>query len=240
MSNANAASFMRSYGQSRAKSFAPVLADTNENMEMARFIMSLRASGLRDTALMSAFEHVPRAEFFDSDCAAHVYSDISLPLSCGEEASSPHKIARVLSSASITREMDVLEIGTGSGFQAALLSLLAKRVVSIDRYRTLATLARKSLSRAGFNQIDLRVGDGLAGYDLPRGIFGCIIVNGAVAEVPEALLDRLAPGGALVLPLGNAESQVLTRIEIDGAGLKSSSIGEICFGTMKQGRALAL
>ena len=219
----------------------PVFMDMDtDDHDMARFIMALRAQGIRDTTLMAAFEHTPRAAFFEPNYAAYLYQDLALPLPCGEEASSPHFIARVLSAASLQPHEQVLEIGTGSGYQTALLSLIAKRVVSIDRYRTLATLARKSLSAVGLSHVDLRVGDGLAGYDLPQASFNCIIVNGAISEVPEALSDRLLPNGRLVLCMQTESEQILQVIHFLDESVKAVNHGSSNMAPMKPGRAIAL
>ncbi len=211
-----------------------------DDHDMARFIMALRAQGIRDTRLMAAFEHTPRAAFFEPNYAAYLYQDVALPLSCGEEASSPHFIARVLAVSCILPNEQVLEIGTGSGYQTALLSLISKRVVSIDRYRTLATLARKSLSAVGMSHIDLRVGDGLAGYDLPQASFDCIIINGALSDVPEALSDRLLPNGRLVLCMQNQGEQILQVIHFKEDRVEVVSHGAVNSAPMKLGRAVAL
>jgi protein-L-isoaspartate(D-aspartate) O-methyltransferase len=216
-----------------------MMSDAND-YDMARFIMALRAKGIRNTALMSAFEHTARVKFFEPTYEPYLYQDMSLPLPCGEEASSPHVIAQVLSAANLAPHEQVLEIGTGSGYQTALISLLAKRVVSIDRYRTLATLARKSLAAIGLTQIDLRVGDGLAGYDLPQGNFDCIIVNGLVSEIPEVLVDRLLPNGRLILCMERVGVQTLHSIVFSDEGVIASYHGAMQFAAMKLGRAVAL
>ncbi len=222
-------------------SSAPIaMANDVNDYDMARFIMALRAKGIRNTALMSAFEHTARLKFFEPTYEPYLYQDMALPLPCGEEASSPYVIAQVLSAANLAPHEQVLEIGTGSGYQTALISLLAKRVVSIDRYRTLATLARKSLAAVGLTQIDLRVGDGLAGYDLPQTNFDCIIVNGLVSEIPEVLVDRLLPNGRLILCMERADVQTLHSIVFSDAGVIASYHGAMQFAAMKLGRAVAL
>jgi protein-L-isoaspartate(D-aspartate) O-methyltransferase len=222
-------------------SAAPIVpVDDANDYDMARFIMALRARGIRNTALMSAFEHTARVKFFEPTYEPYLYQDISLPLPCGEEASSPHVIAQVLAAAALIPKEQVLEIGTGSGYQTALISLLASRVVSIDRYRTLATLARKSLAAVGLTQIDLRVGDGLAGYDLPQANFDCIIVNGLVNEIPEVLADRLLPNGRLILCMEREGVQLLHSIVFSDDAVRASYHGTTHFAPMKLGRAVAL
>jgi protein-L-isoaspartate(D-aspartate) O-methyltransferase len=216
------------------------MARDAHDYDMARFIMALRAKGIRNTALMSAFEHTARHKFFEPTYEPYLYQDMSLPLPCGEEASSPHVIAQVLAAAALTPKEQVLEIGTGSGYQTAMISLLASRVVSIDRYRTLATLARKSLAAVGLTQIDLRVGDGLAGYDLPQANFDCIIVNGLVSEIPEVLADRLLPNGRLILCMEKEGVQILHSIVFSDEGVAASYHGATHFAAMKLGRAVAL
>jgi protein-L-isoaspartate(D-aspartate) O-methyltransferase len=211
------------------------------DLSMARFIMDLRSKGVRSTALLSAMERVPRQAFFAPDKAPFLYTDFSLPLPCGEEASSAHRIARILSVAEIGPKAQILEIGTGSGYQTAILSHLAHRVVSIERYRTLAVMARKSLARLDLRNAELRVGDGLSDADLPPFGFDRIILNGSIAELPEALIDRLLPGGAIIAPiLLSSGEQVLRRMAFEQGGAKAIDFEPIFFSPLKFGRAAAL
>ncbi len=207
------------------------------DMAMARFIMALRAQGIRNTALLSAFEHVARAAFFDAELADYLYADLTLPLPFGEEASSAHRIAQILNQAKLHSAMRVLEIGTGSGYQTALLATIVGEVVSIERHRSLGMLARKGLSRLGLHNAEFRHGDGLASYDLPASQFDLILINGGISAVPEALLACLRENGVILAPIGDETGQELTQISHPSANLQPSAFGQSRFGMLKRGRA---
>lgn len=214
------------------------------DMDMARFIMALRARGLRNTALMAAFEKVSRREFFAEELRPYVYADIALPMACGEQATSAHVIAHVLNQAVLLPETRVLEIGTGSGYQTALIASMVESIVSIERYRTLAGPARKALRQFGLNNAELRVGNGLSRHDLPTGKFDCIILNGSVADLPEALIDCLAEDGVLIAPMilesDGKRSQELRRIAVREDGLHVESFAAGRFSPLIDARSAAL
>ena len=218
-------------------------ADGHEaaDMDMARFIMALRAKGLRETVLLSAVEHAPRRSFFDEALWPYLYADVALPLPCGAEATSAHSIAHMLNAAGLKQGMRVLEIGTGSGYQAALLALLAGSVISIERFRSLAIRARRSLaSLAMGTAVEVRLGDGLNLGDWPDGTFDRIIVNGTIEACPPAWFERLAQGGAIIVSLVTEEGPVLTRIERAGEDMRHTTIGSSRLPRLKAGRARIL
>ncbi|CAN0440474.1 unnamed protein product, partial [Phaeothamnion confervicola] len=135
--------------------------------------------------------------------AEAAYADQALPIACGQTISQPYVVAYMTEQLAVRPHDRVLEIGTGSGYQAAVLSRLAREVVSIERYRTLAAQARGQLALLGYDNVEVLFGDGLAG--LPgRAPFDRIIVTAAAEEVPQALLDQLADDGVMVLPVGPA------------------------------------
>ena len=214
-------------------------ADGHEaaDMDMARFIMALRAKGLRDTSLLSAFEHAPRRAFFPEPLWAYLYGDIALPLPCGEEATSAQGIAHVLNEAGLKRGMRVLEIGTGSGYQTALIALIAGQVISLERCRSLATLARRHLSSIEMSGVEVRLGDGQTPSDCPEGRFDRIIVNGVVEACQPVWLDRLAPGGRIITGLAAGGSPILVSIEPDGSESRERNLGICRLPYLKTGRA---
>ena len=217
-------------------------ADGHEaaDMDMARFIMALRAKGLRETGLLSALEHAPRRSFFDESLWPYLYADVALPLPCGEEATSAHAIAHTLNAAGLKRSMRVLEIGTGSGYQAALLALLAGSIISLERFRSLAMRARRSLASLAMGAaVEVRLGDGLNIGDWPDGSFDRIIVNGTIAACPPAWFERLAQGGAIIVSLVTEAGPVLTRIERAEA-MQRIAIGTCRLPYLKAGRARIL
>jgi len=181
------------------------------------FLLSLRRRGIRDLKVLRALEQVPREIFVEAAQGELAYADHALPIDCGQTISQPYVVAAMTEALEIMPQHKVLEIGTGSGYQAAILGLLAKSVVTIERYRTLADLASARLLVLGLKNVSVRVGDGALGApdDAP---FDRVCITAAATEVPEAVLQQLAPGGRLIAPLGpEGAVQSLTLIEQGGA-----------------------
>jgi protein-L-isoaspartate(D-aspartate) O-methyltransferase len=184
-------------------------ADDVERME---FQLALRRRGISDQAVLRAMEEVPRENFVTANFIDSAYADQALPIECGQTISQPFVVAYMTEQLDVAREHRVLEIGTGSGYQAAILSRLAREVVSIERYRTLADAAIERLKALGYSNVTVRVGDGMAGAaDLAP--FDRIMITAAAEDVPEALVDQLAAGGKLVVPLGpRHDAQYLVKL----------------------------
>jgi protein-L-isoaspartate(D-aspartate) O-methyltransferase len=180
------------------------------------FQLNLRQRGISDQALLKAMEEVPRERFVTAIDRAHAYRDTALGIACGQTISQPFVVAYMTEQLQVRPAHRVLEIGTGSGYQAAILSRLCREVVTLERFRTLADRARLVLTEAGCDNVEVRLGDG---YDVPDslGTFDRIIVTAAMEEIPQALLERLEPGGILIAPVGPQEgSQMLVRMVRDG------------------------
>ena len=165
------------------------------------FLLSLRRHGITDAAVLHAMDEVPREHFVAATHADVAYADQALPIDCGQTISQPYVVAYMTERLAVRPEHGVLEIGTGSGYQAAILSRLAREVVTVERYRTLADAARGRLKTLGYTNVDVIAGDGLAGAP-ERAPFDRIVVTAAAEEVPPALVDQLGEGGVMVLPLG--------------------------------------
>ncbi len=173
-------------------------ADDVARME---FQLTLRRRGISDQAVLRAMDEEPREYFVASGSADSAYADQALPIACGQTISQPYVVAYMTELLGVEPQNRVLEIGTGSGYQAAILSRLAREVVSIERYRTLADAARARVATLGYANVTIRVGDGMAGApDLAP--FDRIMVTAAAEEVPEALTAQLADGGKMVVPVG--------------------------------------
>ena len=173
-------------------------ADDVERME---FQLALRRRGISDRAVLRAMEDVPREKFVASEFTQTAYADQALPIACGQTISQPFVVAYMTEQLELGPDHRVLEIGTGSGYQAAVLSRLAREVVTIERYRTLADSARERLKSLGCDNVTVRLGDGVAGApDLAP--FDRIMVTAAAEDVPDALVAQLAEGGKMVLPVG--------------------------------------
>src|SRR5262249_42723998 len=175
-------------------------------VERMDFLLSLRRRGISDANVLRAMDNVPRQEFVLPQFAAIAYADQAMPIACGQTISQPYVVAYMTEQLQVKREHRVLEVGTGSGYQAAVLSGLAGEVYSVERYRTLADRARESLKRLGYDNVTVVAGDGLNG--LPdHAPYERIIVTAAAETIPEKLVEQLAVGGLLVLPLGKHDGE---------------------------------
>lgn len=165
------------------------------------FLLTLRRRGIGDAAVLRAMDEVPRARFVEPDSADEAYADQALPIRCGQTISQPYVVAYMTEQLQLRPHHRVLEVGTGSGYQAAVLSRLVREVVSIERYRTLADQARARLAALGYGNVEVLTGDGMAGVP-ERAPFDRILVTAAAAHLPQLLVDQLADDGVMVLPLG--------------------------------------
>lgn len=174
---------------------------TAADVERMEFQLALRRRGIGDRAVLRAMDEVPRERFVAAAQGESAYADQALPIACGQTISQPYVVAYMTEQLAPAPDSRVLEIGTGSGYQAAVLSRIVREVVSIERYRTLADAARERLGALGYGNVIVRADDGMAGApDLAP--FDRIIVTAAAETVPDALLAQLAAGGKMVLPLG--------------------------------------
>ena len=168
----------------------------------------LGARGISDPRVLEAMRVVPRESFVPVKARGRAYDDAALALGHGQTISQPYIVALICQALSLAGDELVLDVGTGSGYQAAVLDELAGRVVSVERIPELAEEARANLAATGHSEVEVLVGDGSLGVPT-RAPFAAIAVAAAAAELPEALLGQLAPGGRLVLPLGRQLVRVL-------------------------------
>ncbi len=173
----------------------------DESVDRMEFLLSLRRRGISDAAVLRAIDAVPREKFVLAEFADAAYADQAMPIACGQTISQPYVVAYMTEQLEVQREHRVLEIGTGSGYQAAILSQLAGEVITVERYRTLAETARKALAELGYDNVNVIVGDGLNGVP-EHAPYDRIIVTAAAETIPEKLVEELAEGGIMVLPLG--------------------------------------
>ena len=177
------------------------MAEPAADVERMEFQLTLRRRGISDQAVLRAMDEVPREYFVAAEYSESAYADQALPITCGQTISQPYVVAYMTEQLEVRPQHRVLEIGTGSGYQAAVLSRIAREVVSIERYRTLADAARDRLKTLGYANVTVIAGDGFAGAP-DRAPFDRIMVTAAAEQVPEALAAQLADGGKMVLPLG--------------------------------------
>jgi protein-L-isoaspartate(D-aspartate) O-methyltransferase len=176
----------------------------------------LQGRGILDPRVLHAMAKVCRERFIPSEAIDEAYADHALGIGCGQTISQPYIVALMTEALEIVGSETVLEIGTGSGYQTALLAELAREVLSIERMEPLAVQARKTLDELGYQNVTIRTGDGTLGWP-ERAPFSRIIVTAMAAECPPALFKQLEEGGILVIPLGDRNSQVLEAIrKVDG------------------------
>ncbi|MCK0208384.1 protein-L-isoaspartate(D-aspartate) O-methyltransferase [Starkeya koreensis] len=215
--------------------------DENEDaIERAALLLSLRKRGLRDPAVMRAVEQVPREMFVEPAFRRQAWRDQALPVECGQTISQPTVVALMTEALELEPAHKVLEVGTGTGYHAAILGNIAGHVVTLERFRTLAEAAARRLARLGLTNVEVFIADGRLGY--PAGApFDRIVLNAAVSEVPLALLAQLAPGGILVAPVGPPEgTQVLTRLRLGPDGMEKRDLSPVRFVPMLAGVAAVL
>jgi protein-L-isoaspartate(D-aspartate) O-methyltransferase len=204
-------------------------ARSSEPPEKMMFQLTLRRRGISDQAVLRTMEEVPREAFVAAGDRDYAYRDSALGISCGQTISQPFVVAYMTEQLKVGKDHRVLEIGTGSGYQAAVLSRLCKHVLTIERYRTLADSARQRLEKLGYHNIEVLFGDG---FDVPAGAgdFDRIIVTAAMEEIPEKLLQRLEVGGILIAPVGpHRGTQTLVRVTRTETGFERKELVDVRF-----------
>ena len=196
---------------------------------VVRLLMELRQEGIRDTAVLSAIERTPREVFVPETLLDQAYENTALPIESGQTISQPLVVAAMTEALELTGRETVLEIGTGSGYQAAVLCALCRRVYTVERHASLMAGAVECFRRLGLTNIVTRVGDGTRGWP-EAAPFDRIIVTAAAPEIPPALLDQLKPGGILVIPVGRVGGgQELLKIRRTEEGFEETAFMPVRF-----------
>ena len=192
---------------------------TDSDLELARERMlrvQLRGREIRDARVLSAMTKVPRERFIDPALREQAYADTALGIDCGQTISQPYIVALMTESLELSGEETVLEIGTGSGYQTAILAEIVREVISIERHPLLSNQAAKRLTELGYQSVTLLVGDGTLGHP-ERAPYSRILIAAAAAQCPPALWEQLAEGGILAMPIGPLDRQMLQAVrKIDG------------------------
>ncbi|HQR17676.1 MAG TPA: protein-L-isoaspartate(D-aspartate) O-methyltransferase [Gemmatimonadales bacterium] len=206
----------------------PVGAGDSYGGFRTRLVSELQAKGIRDLAVLRAVSQVPRHLFVPAGVRHRAYEDSALPIGGGQTISQPWVQARYLEALELTGRERVLEIGTGSGYQTALLAMVADAVFSVERLQTLAAEARTALEAAGIRNVTVLVGDGTLGWR-PFGPYDAILVSAASPQVPAPLIEQLAPGGRMIIPIGERDSQVLQMLRREGDRIVTTTLGDVRF-----------
>ena len=206
----------------------------------ARLILGLRSGGVSDPAVLSAVEKTPRDLFVPELFQERSWEDSALPIACGQTISQPLIVGLMTQALSVDSRSRVLEIGTGSGYQTAVLARIARLVYSLERYRTLLQEAEQRIKTLGILNVITRFSDGFDGWP-EQAPFDRILVTAAAPETPRALLAQLKPNGILVAPVGRGPVQVLKRYVGDGSGdFRVEDMGDVRFVPLLPGVAREL
>lgn len=204
------------------------------------FQLTLRKRGITDKSVLRAMDDVPREQFVEAGFDEAAYADQALPIACGQTISQPFVVAYMTQQLELRPEHHVLEIGTGSGYQAAVLSRIARSLVSLERYRMLADTARARLKKLGYDNVEVLLADGLHG-DAMRAPYDRIIVTAAAESVPKDLAAQLKEGGVMILPLGpHSGAQTLVRLRKRGDDLVREDLIAVRFVPLLAGQAREL
>jgi len=199
-----------------------------------KLVEELRQKGITDEEVLSAINKVPRHDFMDPAFLHHAYADKAFPISAGQTISQPYTVAVQTSLLNVKRRDKILEVGTGSGYQAAVLAEMGARVYTIERFRELYLKAQQTLSTLGYTA-DFFLGDGYEGKP-QYGPFDGIVITAAAPAIPEKLLPQLKVGGRMVIPVGDLQSQVMTLVvRSDEDKYDYSSHGNFVFVPMLKG-----
>jgi protein-L-isoaspartate(D-aspartate) O-methyltransferase len=205
----------------------PALPNPPEKM---MFQLALRRRGISDQTVLRTMEEIPREVFVNPADREDAYRDSALGIACGQTISQPFVVAYMTEQLQLQRHHRVLEIGTGSGYQAAILSRLCRQVLTVERYRTLADSARARLGKLACDNVEVMLGDGFDVAVIPGGDFDRIIVTAAMEQIPDALPQRLEPGGILIAPVGPHQgTQTLVRITRTEAGFSRKELVDVRF-----------
>lgn len=205
------------------------MRSANPNPERSAMVeRQLKTRGIFDERVLRAFESVPREEFVAPELRDRAYEDRPLAIGCAQTISQPYIVASMMQAAELRSEDRVLELGTGSGYQTALLAEIVQSVVSLERHASLAKTAGELLARLGYRNVEVVVRDGTLGYP-EQAPYDVILVSAAAPQVPPPLVEQLAMNGRLVVPVGSLEGQDLVLVKKTEDGVRSVRLGGCAF-----------
>jgi protein-L-isoaspartate(D-aspartate) O-methyltransferase len=202
-----------------------------------QFVFTLRSRGVTNVDVLKAMEATPRERFLEGIFQDRAFEDTPLPIACGQTISQPTVVGLMTQALEVNRRCKVLEIGTGSGYQAAILARLARRVYTVERHRRLARRAKELFLDLGLHNVTVVHGDGSFGLT-EQAPFDRIILTAAAEDPPQPLIDQLREGGIMVLPVGQSDSvQTLIKIVKTAEGLEYTDLGAVRFVPLVEGVA---
>jgi protein-L-isoaspartate(D-aspartate) O-methyltransferase len=213
--------------------------DEVEARQRAEFQLFLRQRGIRSQNVLRALETVPRTLFVPDELTSHAYADRALPIACGQTISQPFLVAYMTEQLELNDSHKVLEVGMGSGYQTAVLARIARRVYTIDRYRTLVAAAEARLQTLRITNVTAMPGDGAQGWPA-QAPFDRIMVTAAADQVPKPLVDQLAEGGIMIIPVGTGEQRLLKLTKGGDGKVTEKSLMAVRFVPLVPGRAASL
>ena len=200
-----------------------------------RLVLALRKRGITDATVLRAIEATPRELFVEKAFLDRAFDDTALPISCGQTISQPTVVAVMTRALELDARSKVLEIGTGSGYHAAVMARIARRVYTMERHKALAIQARERIARLDLANVVIRPADGTQGWP-EQAPFDRIVVTAAAEDAPKVLIDQLREGGIMVLPVGGSEEvQRLIKIVKTPSGLDYTDLGEVLFVPLVEG-----
>ena len=204
-----------------------------------QLVMALRKQGITDMRVLNAMERTPRDLFVEEAFGSSAYQDSALPIACGQTISQPYIVAFMTEALAVGEKMRVLEIGTGSGYQSAVLAPLCRKIYTIERHRPLLKAAEARFKALKLDNIVTKLGDGYKGWP-EQAPFDRIVVTAAFPQVPESLIAQLKPGGIMIVPVGEQRpgesiSQLLTKIIRTETGVKREALIPVMFVPMVPG-----
>jgi protein-L-isoaspartate(D-aspartate) O-methyltransferase len=215
-------------------------ANERRRIEIADLLLRLRRLGITDQRILGAIEAIPRDVFVPVDSVEEAYAERALPIDCGQTISAPALVGMMTAALEIGDRDRILEIGTGSGYQTAVLAKLARRVYSIERFRTLVTAAEQRFAALRLSNITTRIGDGILGWP-EQAPFDKIIVTAAGDTVPQALLAQVRVAGIVVAPVGPASGvQKLMKFVRTESGFDERTLADVRFVPLIPGKAASL
>lgn len=214
--------------------------DDETRVRVASLVLRLRSSGVSDRRVLNAIESTPRSLFVPAEWQEMAYEDRALPIECGQTISAPSVVAMMTAALQVNDRHKVLEIGTGSGYQTAILARLARRVTTLERYKTLIQLAESRWAQLGIGNVSAIQSDGTLGWK-KQAPFDRIMITAACAEAPSKLVAQLAEEGILIAPIGSSErAQRLTLFQKFGTRVDTRDLGGVRFVPMVAGVAQKL